>query len=176
MKTLASAAFASGLLFLQLLFSGCSPVGMTNDVGPLEFNPKSAEAWDLFDRAAARFLEPTGLVPVATGRGPTIDLTPRPDGVEECGHTTVSTYVGSGNVAGVSIVIYLPIPPGCFSDPADTLAHEMIHAMRGWARAEAHVHSDGGLFSPTSSDRRMTAETLGAVCEAVECVVYNPEE
>lgn len=179
MKSLLCIAYASAIVSASLIFSGCSPAGSEPAPDSLAFSIQDPAAWKIFDRSAADLASHTGAQAVTSIRGTTVHSGPRPDDSESCADTTVVYFKDPTEVVSVDIALYLPIPAGCYDDPALTLAHEMIHAARAWAELSLGDpdadHSASGVFRAVAGDPRFDESTLTKFCEAVLCTQFDTE-
>lgn len=97
-----------------------------------------------------------------------------------CAQTRLTYNRNTLEVYSALILVALPQPESCMSDVASTIQHEMIHSVRRdldlGKDDQGHVRT--GVFQGVANDldRGLNAESLAAVCEAVDCVEFNPEE
>lgn len=180
MKNVVALAYASVIVGAALIFSGCSPAGDPSRPEALAFSLQDPDAWDVFEGASGLLEEHSGVQTYSGLAGTTVHTQPRAEGLSTCADTTVSFSPEEGLTHMVDIVVYVPIPEGCYGDPAFTLAHEMIHAIRSWnglGLLEANLdHSASGVFQAYAGDTRFEETTLNKLCEAADCTNYNPEE
>lgn len=167
------------LALLSLPGVGCAPFGEDPPVNGLAFMPEDPESWAAFQVSSARFLDVSGVEPVAAEGGTTIRFMPRPDGLESCGDTVTSWNSQSGEVHSIEIRVFSPPPKDCYEDPSDTLTHEMIHAIRAanYVDQDPHTfpHSVAGLFYDYARDPTFEQSSLDMLCEAVDCPAERPE-
>ncbi len=83
-------------------------------------------------------------------------------------------------VVGVEIMVARPTQgSGCFSDPARTIMHEIIHSARRDLDfgAPDMGHTETGVFRGVANDHdnRLDEQSLDALCEGIECVEFVPE-
>ena len=66
---------------------------------------------------------------------------------------------------------------GCRADAADSLAHEIGHALcRFYAPVGGDCHARGGVMGHRAElGSAITADTLETVCDSVPCSEFNPE-
>lgn len=161
---------------------GCSPAG--SDPSPLgtSFMPNDSVAWSIFETTQARFARVSGLELTATPGGTPVSVMPRPEGSSTCGETVVTYDAKTKAVFSVDIKVWSPAPHGCYSDIADTLAHEAIHAVRAHYGLDLDPenkfdpeHSAEGVFTLYANDHTFDATSLEKLCEAVDCPVFSPE-
>jgi hypothetical protein len=176
MKTFLSALFALGLVGSQLIFSGCGefePEGLPEtmmfeyDVAP--------ELVPAFEAASDRIQWASGVVLVNVEGGTPVNLFDEsPQG--SCADTYVTGWRERGIVSDVQIDLYPPVS-GCYSDLSDVLVHELIHSLRRYiVDGEDMGHTETGVFQAVANKPILNADSLNAICEAVTCTQYNPEE
>jgi hypothetical protein len=99
---------------------------------------------------------------------------------ESCAWTVVSFDRTSHEVFSVRIDVEFPGRTDCMKDMARTVEHEMIHSVRRYLDQgdENSGHSLTGVFQAYANDldNKLNEESLLAVCKAVDCNEFNPEE
>jgi hypothetical protein len=177
MKTFLSLLFAAGLGSAAVFGQGCQkfePEGLPEsamfeyDVAP--------ELVPAFEAAADRIQWASGVVLVNVEGGTPVNLLDEsPQG--SCADTYVTGWRERGIVSDVQIDLYPPVP-GCYSDLSNVLVHELIHSLRRYIidGEEDMGHTETGVFQAVANKPILNADSLNAICEAVTCTQYNPEE
>jgi hypothetical protein len=177
MKTFLSLLFAAGLGSAAVIFGqGCQkfePEGLPEsamfeyDVAP--------ELVPAFEAAADRIQWASGVVLVNVEGGTPVNLLAEsPQG--SCADTYVTGWRERGIVSDVQIDLYPPVA-GCYSDLSDVLVHELIHSLRRYIiDGEGAGHTETGVFQAVANKPILNADSLNAICEAVTCTQYQPEE
>lgn len=156
-------------LVVAVFLFACSPVGVSTmqNASAYDVDPVLVPA---FEVAAWRLATAAGVGVYQDSDGTPIRAVEDIDGA--CGWTTVSRYAYSGRVEGAVIDVDVSPPEGCASQER-VILHELIHSLRrGWP--SGHTTSD--VFAERGGDGKITEEALMAICEAVECTAFNPEE
>lgn len=169
------------LLVIALFVVACAPEGEQSRPEALSFSLQSPEAWDLFEQAADRIEAPSGVHAFSGLAGTTVHVLPRPDGYKDvCADTSVDFIARTNTALNISIALFVPAPEGCWPDPSLTLAHEMVHAIRGWSglglQSGNADHSTDGIFRANAGDARFEETSLEKLCEAVTCAQFSIEE
>ncbi len=132
-----------------------------------------------FESATARIRDASGVQ--LTDDGVTrvhysTELPPSGLGHGACGLTTTSFKRAPFRVVEVEVELLWPQPPGCDAD--NTLLHELIHSLRRslYTREEPLGHSEDGVFAWDIGNKLLTESSLVALCEAVDCSTFVPEE
>jgi hypothetical protein len=172
---LAAAVGAGSIIFGQ----GCLMQHEPESEDLLTFAP-SAEALPYFEAVAIRIEQASGVHLNIAPDGIPVEFVPELPSDSafgyDCGHTPVTFLSNPLVITSVSIDVLWPPREGCDS-PRGTLTHEVIHALRAkLIKTEKNMgHAASGVFHKHGGDK-LDAESLNAICEAVVCTVYNPEE
>lgn len=183
MKTFLCTVLAVGLVGAQLIFgSGCAPAheGL-DEVETFAYAPDETAA-PYFEAVAIRIYEASGVVIFQDPEGTPIRFVPTlPSDSSygyDCGQTPITFWEHPFEVRSVNIDVLYPTAPGCDS-LRGALTHEVIHSLRRKfvredGKAADHGHTASGVFHRTGGDK-LDEASLNAICEAVDCTTYNPE-
>jgi hypothetical protein len=177
MKNVLALAYASGILFAELLFSGCLPEETTKVGLPdsARFSYEVApELQAAFTEARLRIQRASGVELVEAEGGTPINFY-YASLTKKCADTYITGWPDDGAIVEVFIDVYLP-PDRC-GELADTLVHELIHSLR---RVEdlgnpEDTHAETGVFARLAGSPLLDTASLTRLCEAVECTTFNPE-
>lgn len=93
--------------------------------------------------------------------------------MSKCAYTHVE-YAPGGDIEDTHINVAYPVPAECYADLSLTIAHEIIHVVRGDKNNDGHAAD--GLFAATPEhEAGITEATLTALCEAAPCTKFEPE-
>lgn len=99
------------------------------------------------------------------------------DGSNSCAWTKVAHF--GDKIVEVRIEVGVPQRPECMN-LTRTIEHEMIHSIRRVEDLTAlnGGHTATGVFQAVANanDNKLNDESLAAVCEAVPCREFNPED
>lgn len=146
------------------------------------YAPDATIQWHT-EEAAKSLSDATGLpFQIASFGVPVLAVPPgtliNDDKAESCAWTKVSHY--GDKIVEVRIEVEVPPRPECMYDLRRTIEHEMIHSIRRVEDLSAlnGGHTATGVFQAyaNNNDNKLNDESLAAVCEAVPCREFNPED